>query len=437
MTADPHTERNTAPIVINQGCRLNGYESEKMVEMAKAAAVKDTVIINSCAVTNEAVRQTRQNIRKAARNYPDHKIIVTGCAAQIDPKSFAAMPEVTAILGNQEKMQAASWQGLKEGNIPALSDIMQARFASTGPIAGEAVRARAYVEIQNGCDHRCTFCIIPFGRGNSRSVPIDRVVAEIQNLREQQVQEVVLTGVDITSWGSDLPGRPGLGQLVDALLTQIPELPRLRLSSIDGAEIDQHLLELITTQRRIAPYLHLSLQSGNTMILKRMKRRHNRQGAIDFCQQVLQARPDMAFGADIIVGFPTESESMFEDSLSLVDECQLRYLHVFPFSPRQGTPAARMPQLPKSVIKERAARLRAKGDEALAAFLGSFIGTDQQVLTEKSACGTVAKGRLANFAEVEFNSISKQDHLAGQFRTIRIKAENGRQLIGQQIGDRV
>lgn len=383
--------------IITLGCRLNAAESETMRRLAAGAGVADAVIVNTCAVTNEAVRSARQRIRRAKRERPDARIIVTGCAAQTEAQSFAEMPEVSVVIGNQEKLDAAQWAALADAadDIIRVNDIMSARETAGHMIDGYGDRARAFLQIQNGCDHRCTFCIIPYGRGNSRSSPVAHVVDQARKLVEAGHRELVLTGVDITSWGADLDGSPRLGVLVSALLDRVPALYRLRLSSIDGAEIDDELFERITGDERVAPHLHLSLQSGDNMILKRMKRRHSREQAIDLCQRVRAARPDVAFGADIIAGFPTETEEMFENSLAIVDEAGLSWLHVFPFSPRQGTPAARMPQLPREEVKARAARLRAKGAAAEAALLKGLIGRTEDAILESGG-----RARLGNFAPV-------------------------------------
>jgi threonylcarbamoyladenosine tRNA methylthiotransferase MtaB len=388
--------------VLTFGCRLNAYESEVIRARAKAAGLADAIVVNTCAVTAEAERQARQTIRKARRERPDAKIIVTGCAAQIDPKQFADMAEVDHVLGNAEKMKAESYAALlNETSAPKLqiTDIMELREAASHLIEGFAgkigPRARAFIEVQQGCDHRCTFCIIPYGRGNSRSLPIGDIVNQVRLLVANGYREVVLSGVDITSYGPDLPGRPTLGQMVRRLLANVPELPRLRLSSIDVAEIDEELASLITREPRLMPHLHLSLQAGDDMILKRMKRRHSRAQAIEFCARLREARPDILFGADLIAGFPTETDAMFENSLRLVEECGLTFLHVFPFSARSGTPAARMPQLPMVVRKERAARLRAAGEAALAKSLQQFLGRRVEVLME-----TETQGRSEHFASV-------------------------------------
>jgi len=388
----------SAPEIITFGCRLNTYESEVMRDHANAAGLTDTVIINTCAVTSEAERQARQAIRRARRKKPDARIIVTGCAAQINPDAYAGMPEVDAVLGNQEKLEAASFLALDSSEPVRVDDIMTARETASHLVEGFDGRTRAFIQVQNGCDHRCTFCIIPFGRGNSRSVPIGAIVEQIETLIANGYREIVLSGVDITSYGADLPGRPRLGQMVRRLLANVPELPRLRLSSIDVAEIDDDLLDLIANEPRLMPHLHLSLQAGDNMILKRMKRRHTREQAITFCNDVRRLRPDAVFGADIIAGFPTETDAMFANSLALVAECDLPHLHVFPYSPRPETPAARMPQLPRDVIKERAALLRAAGETALNNFLAAEIGQTRAVLVEKPGLG-----RSEQFALVELD----------------------------------
>ena len=388
------------PMVITMGCRLNGYESEAMRALSAQAGLRDAIIVNSCAVTNEATRQTRQSIRRARRENPTSKIIVTGCAAQINPEEFSAMDEVDAVIGNQEKLALEQWKSLAADTHPAIhvNDIMSVRETAGHLIDGYGDRARAFMQIQNGCDHRCTFCIIPYGRGNSRSTPIATAVAQAQRLVENGHKEIVLTGVDITSYGSDLEGAPSLGDLVSAILDETPGLYQLRLSSIDGAEIDDGLKDRIACDQRIAPYLHLSLQAGDDMILKRMKRRHTRAQAINFCQTLRARRPEIAFGADIITGFPTETEEMFVNSLNLVDEAGLQYLHVFPFSPREGTPAARMPQLDRRIIKDRAARLRQKGDDAHKAFLDGLVGQRSAAIVESGG-----RARLGNFADVRLD----------------------------------
>ena len=383
---------------ITLGCRLNLYESEAMRNLAEDAGLSNVVLVNTCAVTGEAVRQARQTIRRARKQKPDALIVVTGCAAQIDPGMFASMPEVDRVIGNAEKAEPKTFVALAGGQTERVlvNDIMSVRETAGHLIDGVQDRARAYVQVQNGCDHRCTFCIIPFGRGNSRSVPAGEVVAMIGRLVAKGVPEVVLSGVDMTSWGADLPGQPTLGDLVQRILKLVPDLKRLRLSSVDAVEIDDTLFRLFAEEERMMPHLHLSLQHGADMILKRMKRRHTREDAIKLTARLRAARPDIAFGADLIAGFPTETEAHFADSLALVDEVGLAFLHVFPFSPRPETPAARMPQLDKATIKARAALLRDKGQHALAAYLDSQIGTTQTVLIERDG-----KGRLNSFAEIQ------------------------------------
>ena len=386
------------PVLATLGCRLNAYESEAMREMAEAAGLSGAVIVNTCAVTSEAVRKARQEIRRLARENPGAPIIVTGCAAQTEPETFAAMPEVARVIGNHEKMQPATWAGLAAPDHGTervmVDDIMSVRETAGHLIDGFG-RHRAYVQVQNGCDHRCTFCIIPFGRGNSRSVPAGVVVDQIRRLRDRGFNEVVLTGVDLTSWGADLPGAPRLGNLVRRILRMVPDLPRLRISSIDSIEADPDLMEAIASEPRLMPHLHLSLQHGDDLILKRMKRRHLRDDAIRFCEEARRLRPDIVFGADVIAGFPTETEAQFQNSLALVADCGLTFLHVFPFSARQGTPAARMPRVPGPAIKDRAARLRAAGDAALGAHLAAQVGRTHRILTEGPRLG-----RTAQFTEV-------------------------------------
>ncbi|SDL82064.1 tRNA (N(6)-L-threonylcarbamoyladenosine(37)-C(2))-methylthiotransferase MtaB [Paracoccus chinensis] len=388
------------PIFATLGCRLNAYESEAMAEMAREAGLNGAVIVNTCAVTAEAVRKARQEIRRLARENPGAPIIVTGCAAQTEPETFAAMPEVARVVGNHEKMQPATWASLAAPDYGTervmVDDIMSVRETAGHLIDGFG-RHRAYVQVQNGCDHRCTFCIIPYGRGNSRSVPAGVVVDQIKRLRDRGFNEVVLTGVDLTSWGADLPGQPRLGNLVRRILKMVPDLPRLRISSIDSIEADPELMEAIATEPRLMPHLHLSLQHGDDLILKRMKRRHLRDDAVRFCEEARRLRPGIVFGADIIAGFPTETEAHFENSVKLVEDCGLTFLHVFPYSARQGTPAARMPRVPGPEIKDRAARLRAVGEAALAAHLAAQVGRTHRVLTEGPRLG-----RTEQFTEVAF-----------------------------------
>jgi len=383
--------------IITFGCRLNANESQAMAEHAEAARLGDAVIVNTCAVTGEAVRQARQAIRRARRDSPQARIIVTGCAAQIEPDSFAEMPEVDHVIGNAEKMQAGTFARLSTGDAPRaiVNDIMSVRETAGHMIAGFGGRARAFVQIQNGCDHRCTFCIIPYGRGPSRSVPAGEVVRQISALVDEGYREVVLTGVDLTAYGADLPGEMTLGKLTRKILKLVPELPRLRISSIDTIEADSDLVAAMAEEERLMPHLHLSLQAGDDMILKRMKRRHSRADAVRFCAEMRRLRPEIAFGADIIAGFPTETEAMFANSLALVDDCGLSHLHVFPFSPRPGTPAARMPQLERREIKARAQRLREKGERALTNHLSGFAGREIEILMEQPQ-----RGRAPQYAEV-------------------------------------
>jgi len=377
--------------VVNFGCRLNAQEAETIKAMGEAEGLVDTLVFNTCAVTAEAERQARQAIRKARRAKPHARIIVTGCAAQIDPQGFAGLAEVDLVIGNAEKAAAETWRKLKLGLFDEarvlVDDIMSVRETAPHLIDAFGARARAFVQIQNGCDHRCTFCIIPFGRGPSRSVAAGMVVEQIRRLVQGGVKEVVLTGVDITAWGADLPGRPRLGDLVRRILKLVPGLERLRLSSIDSIEVDPWLMAAIAEEERLMPHLHLSLQSGDDLILKRMKRRHRRADAIRFCDGLRRRRPDIAFGADLIAGFPTESDGHFANSLSLVAECGLSFLHVFPYSARPGTPAARMPQVPAPVVKERAAQLRAAGEQALQDFLAGEVGRRRSVLVEGQGFG--------------------------------------------------
>jgi threonylcarbamoyladenosine tRNA methylthiotransferase MtaB len=374
--------------VVTFGCRLNIHESEVMRRHAAAAGVSDTVVVNTCAVTAEAVRQARQTVRRLKRERPEARIVVTGCAAQTEPAQFAAMPEVDLVLGNQEKLDAAAWRALPDFGVSGeekivVNDIMSVRETALHLIDGIEGHTRAFVQVQTGCDHRCTFCIIPYGRGPSRSVPMGEVVAQIRTLVENGCREVVLTGVDITSYGENLPGTPKLGALVKQILKHVPELPRLRLSSIDSVEADRDLLGALADEARLMPHLHLSLQAGDDLILKRMKRRHLRADAIAFTDQVRRLRPDVVFGADIIAGFPTETEAMFNRSLDLVRECELTHLHVFPFSPRPGTPAARMPAVAGDIVKERAKRLRALGAAMLRDHLDAQVGQTRRLLSER------------------------------------------------------
>lgn len=409
------------------GCRLNAYESEVMRGHAAAAGLDDAVIVNTCAVTAEAVRQAAQTIRKLRRESPRARIIVTGCAAQIEPERFADMPEVDAVVGNADKMRADTFRSLSLDDSPRVlvNDIMSVRETAHAMIDGFGSRARAYVQVQNGCDHRCTFCIIPFGRGPSRSVPAGEVVAQVRRLVEAGYPEIVLTGVDMTSYGRDLPGAMTLGMLVRHILRHVPELKRLRLSSIDQVEADAHLMDAIAQEPRLMPHLHLSLQSGDDMILKRMKRRHLRADAIRFCREVRRLRPDMVFGADLIAGFPTETDAMFDGSLGLVEDCGLTFLHVFPYSRRTGTPAARMPQVSGPEIKARAARLRKKGQSALSGYLQSQIGRDVELLMEHNEIG-----RTPGFAEVKLDRSGAE---AGDLVSVRVTRSDGVRLQGERL----
>ena len=371
--------------VVTFGCRLNAYESEGMRARAREAGLENAIVFNTCAVTAEAVRQSRQAIRRARRERPDARIIVTGCAAQTEPDTYARMDEVDQVLGNGEKLDWRSFLG--DAERVRVNDIFAVKTLAPQFVDSFEGRTRAFLQVQNGCDHRCTFCIIPFGRGNARSVPMGAVVDEARRLTEKGFAEIVLTGVDLTSYGADLPGKPSLGGLVRKILKLVPELARLRLSSIDSIEADKDLWRAIAAEERLMPHFHLSAQSGDDMILKRMKRRHGRADTIEFCGRVRRLRPAAAFGADLIAGFPTESEAMFENTLKLVDDAGLSFLHVFPFSPRKGTPAARMPQLARQAVKERAARLRARGDASLGAHLARLAGTTQTLLMEKDGMG--------------------------------------------------
>jgi len=415
----------SAPVFSTLGCRLNAYETEAMKELAAAAGLEGAVVVNTCAVTAEAVRKAKQEIRRLRREHPDAPLIVTGCAAQVEPETFAAMPEVTRVVGNAEKMKAETWRALTASDLIGdservmVDDIMSVRETAGHLIDGFG-RHRAYVQVQNGCDHRCTFCIIPFGRGNSRSVPAGVVVDQIKRLVDRGFLEVVLTGVDLTSWGGDLPGAPRLGDLVMRILRLVPDLARLRISSIDSIEADENLMQAVATEPRLMPHLHLSLQHGDDLILKRMKRRHLRDDAIRFCDEARRLRPGMVFGADIIAGFPTETEAMFENSLRLVAECGLTFLHVFPFSPRKGTPAARMPQVRGPAIRERAARLRAEGEAALNRHLAAEVGRVHRVLTESPRMG-----RTETFTEVAFAT----DQGEGRIVDASVRGHDGRMLL--------
>lgn len=414
--------------IITFGCRLNTYESEVMRRHAQDAGLEDAVIVNTCAVTEEAVRQARQAIRRARRKRPGAKIIVTGCAAQIDPEHFAGMEEIDHVVGNHEKLQAKTFGGLSIGGEERVqvNDIMSVQETAGHLIEGFGSRARAYVQIQNGCDHRCTFCVIPYGRGPSRSVPAGEVVRQIRILAEQGYSEVVLTGVDITSYGADLPGEMRLGKLVLSILRQVPELPRLRLSSIDSIEADDALMRAIAEEERLMPHLHLSLQAGDDLTLKRMKRRHGRAHSVQFCEEARRLRPDIVFGADLIAGFPTETDKMFANSMSLVDDCGLTFLHVFPFSPRPGTPAARMPAVAKDVVSARAKALREKGVEALQRHLDNARGRRIQVLMERETLG-----RASDFTLVK---LERGGEAAGQLVEAEVQGHDGNALLAKVMG---
>ena len=410
----------TAPSVITFGCRLNAYESAAMA--TAAAGADNLIIVNTCAVTAEAERQARQAIRKARREHPDARIVVTGCSAQIAPERYADMTEVDQVVGNAEKLQPETWTRSADAPRILVNDIAAATETSPQLIEGFDGRTRAFIQVQNGCDHRCTFCVIPYGRGPSRSVPIGEIVRQVRTLTEAGFREVVLTGVDITSYGTDLPGRPALGQMIRRLLAQVPGLPRLRLSSLDPVEIDGDLWRLIGSEARLMPHLHLSLQAGDDLILKRMKRRHLRADAIALCRRARSLRPETVFGADLIAGFPTEDEAMFRRTLDIVDACDLTYLHVFPYSQRPDTPAARMPQVPKPVRRERAARLRAAGAAALDRHLTRRIGATVSVLTE-----TGTFGRAEDFTPVALADPASP----GQIVRVRLTARQGDSLQGR------
>ena len=400
------------PELVTFGCRLNTYESEVMRTHAKNAGLEDAIIFNTCAVTKEAERQARQAIRRARRENPNAKIIVTGCSAQIDPTTYAEMKEVDRIIGNDLKLKAETW-GLAGEEKVLVNDIMSVQETAGHLIEGVEGHARAFIQVQNGCDHRCTFCIIPYGRGNSRSVPIGEIAEQVRKLTQSGYNEIVMTGVDVTSYGADLPGKPSLGQMIRRVLALVPELPRLRLSSLDPVEIDDDLWRLIAEEPRLMPHLHMSLQAGDDMILKRMKRRHLRADAIEMCKRAREYRPDMAFGADIIAGFPTETEEMFQNTLDIVEECDLTFLHVFPYSERPGTPAAKMPPVPHEARKERAARLREQGEKQIQKFLQKHLNQTRQVIVEK---GNI--GRTEHFAEVRLN----QDLAPGSLVSVQTHA---------------
>lgn len=416
-----------APVFTTLGCRLNAYETEAMKDLAHKAGVENVFVINTCAVTAEAVRKSKQEIRKHKRQFPEKQIIVTGCAAQIDPENFSEMEEVSAVIGNSEKLSQATWHNLSSGFIGEtervqVDDIMSVTETAEHLIDGFGTRSRAYVQVQNGCDHRCTFCIIPFGRGNSRSVPAGVVVDQIKRLVDKGYNEVVLTGVDLTSWGADLPASPKLGDLVMRILKLVPDLNRLRISSIDSIEVDENLMQAIATERRLMPHLHLSLQHGDDLILKRMKRRHLRDDAIKFCEDARKLRPEIIFGADIIAGFPTETDAHFQNSIKLVDECDLTWLHVFPYSAREGTPAARMPAVDGKLIKTRAAILREKGNTKVKEHLRNQVGKEHAVLMENENLG-----RSEQFTEIIFET----PQIDGQIITARVTGVSDDKLIAE------
>ena len=419
-----------SPVFSTHGCRLNAYETEAIRDMTSSAGLSDAIVVNTCAVTAEAVRKARQDIRKLRRENPTAKLIVTGCAAQTEPATFAAMPEVDRIIGNTEKMNPETWSDMATdfiGNSEKVQvdDIMSVTETAGHLIDGFGTRSRAYVQVQNGCDHRCTFCIIPYGRGNSRSVPAGVVVDQIKRLVDKGFNEVVLTGVDLTSWGADLPAQPKLGDLVMRILKLVKDLPRLRISSIDSIEVDENLMQAIATEPRLMPHLHLSLQHGDDLILKRMKRRHLRDDAIRFTEDALRLRPDMTFGADIIAGFPTETDAHFENSLKLVEDCSLTWLHVFPYSKRDGTPAAKIPnQVDGNVIKARAARLRSAGERQIAHHLRQQLGKTHNVLMENPNMG-----RTEQFTEVKF----EKSQIEGQIVSAKIKDVLGHQLLAFSV----
>jgi len=408
---------NGTPDIVTFGCRLNAFESEVIRD--RAAGLDDAIIFNTCAVTKEAERQARQAIRKARRKRPGAEIIVTGCAAQVNADAFASMPEVDRVIGNAEKLTNAAYHSERQILV---GDIMAVQETAGHLVEGFEGRTRAFVQVQQGCDHRCTFCIIPYGRGNNRSAPIGEITTQVRTLAENGYSEIVLTGVDITSYGADLPGQPSLGQMMRRLLAQVPELQRLRLSSIDCIEIDDDLMRLIETEPRLMPHFHLSLQAGDDLILKRMKRRHSRDDAIAICDTIRTRRPDVVFGADLIAGFPTETEAMFQQSLNLIDECGLTWLHVFPYSTRPGTPAALMPQVPGQIRRERAAQLRQAGEAAATRFLDGLVGATATVLVEQNSTG-----RTEHFAPVR-----SDDKLPdGSLATLRIMSREGDALRGQ------
>ena len=418
------SDKKAEPEIVTFGCRLNIYESEVMRTHARDAGLDDAIIFNTCAVTKEAERQARQSIRKARRNNPDAKIIVTGCSAQIDPDTYAGMDEVDQVIGNDLKLKAETWGSTSEAKV-IVNDIMSVTETAGHLIQGFENQSRAFIQVQNGCDHRCTFCIIPYGRGNSRSVPIGVITEQVKALVEQGYNEIVMTGVDVTSYGPDLPGEPTLGQMIRRVLALVPELPRLRLSSLDPVEIDDDLWNLIENEPRLMPHLHMSLQAGDNMILKRMKRRHSREDAIEMANRARKLRPGIAFGADIIAGFPTETDEMFENSMKIVEECDLTFLHVFPYSEREGTPAARIPdQVHPPVRKERAAKLRALGDQQMQKFLKQNINKTHHILVEKEGMA-----HTENFAPVRISG----DYKPGTLLSFLAKDVQDGALVGEVL----
>ncbi len=416
-------------VFATHGCRLNAYETAAMKELSAAAGITNTVVVNTCAVTSKAVQKARQEIRKLRKSHPGALLVVTGCAAQTEPGTFAAMPEVDMVIGNAEKMRPGTWARMAsdfvgETEPVQVNDIMSVTETANHLIDGFGTRSRAYVQIQNGCDHRCTFCIIPYGRGNSRSVAAGVVVDQIKRLVDRGYREVVLTGVDLTSWGADLPAHPKFGDLVMRILRLVPDLPRLRISSIDSIEVDEMLMQAIATEPRLMPHLHLSLQSGDNLILKRMKRRHNRDDAIRFCEDARRHRPAITFGADLIAGFPTETEAMFENSLNLVQDCGLTWLHVFPYSPRPGTPAAKMPQVNGNATKQRAARLRSAGQHRVSLHLKQQVGQVHSVLMESPNLGRTEQFAMVSLAE---------DQPIGRIVAAKISGTINDRLVAQKL----
>ena len=419
----PNNEKQ--PQVVTFGCRLNIYESEIIKSHLATNGLDDAIVFNTCAVTNEAERQARQSIRKIKRENPNAKIIVTGCSAQINPQMYADMPEVDRVLGNKEKMLADSYDPKDERSM-VVSDIMQLKESAHHLISGFESKVRAFIEIQNGCDHRCTFCTIPFGRGNNRSIPVAQIVNQVQALVDSGSKEIIFTGVDITGYGGDLPGKPTLGQMLRRVFTQVPDLPRLRLSSLDPAELDEDVYRLIADEPRLMPHFHISLQSGDNMILKRMKRRHLRDDIIVFCKSVRELRPDAIFGADIIAGFPTETDEMHQNSMKILRECDIAIVHAFPFSPRKSTPASRMPQVPTSIVKARAAQLRAIGEENYQKFLTSWVGKTVSVLLQRDG-----EAYSTHYAPVFVPELANSPDLIGEIFDIYITGKTDKNLIGQ------